>query len=40
MATIHISHPELTAEEREKRMAAIRKAAVDLVLATEKERRK
>lgn len=39
MAIITISRPELTAEERAKRMEAIKKATVDLVVATEKERR-
>lgn len=40
MAIIHISRPELTTEERARRMEAIKQAAVDLVVATEKERRK
>lgn len=40
MAIIHISRPELTAEERAKRMEAIKKAAVDLVVATEKAKAK
>lgn len=40
MAIITISRPELTAEERAKRMEAIKKATVDLVVATEKEGRK
>lgn len=40
MAIIHVTRPELTAEEREKRMEAIKKAAVDLVVATEKAKAK
>lgn len=40
MAVITIIRPELTADERAKRMEAIKKATVDLVVATEKERRK
>lgn len=40
MAIVRIIRPELTPEEREKRMAAIKKAAVDLVLATEKAKAK
>lgn len=40
MAIIHISRPELTPEERAKRMEAIKKATVDLVVATEKARAK
>ena len=39
MAIIHISRPELTPEERAKRMEAIKKAAVDLVIATERVKR-
>ena len=38
MAIIHIYRPELTAEERAKRMEAIKKAAVDLVIATERKK--
>lgn len=37
---VHIERPELTPEERAKRMEAIKKATVQLVLATEKQRRK
>ena len=40
MAIITVSRPELTAEERAKRMEAIKKAAVDLVVATEKVKHK
>lgn len=41
MANIIIVHrPELTPEEYAKRMARIKKAAEDLVLATEREKRK
>lgn len=40
MAIIKITRPELTAEERAKRMEAIKKAAVDLVVATEKAKAK
>lgn len=40
MAIIHISRPELRAEERAKRMEAIKKATVDLVVATEKAKAK
>lgn len=36
MAIIHIIRPDLTPEERAKRMEAIKKAAVDLVVATER----
>ena len=38
MAIIRITRPELTAEEREKRMEAIKKATVDLVVATERKK--
>lgn len=38
MAIIHVHRPELTPEEREKRMKAIKKAAVDLVIATERKK--
>lgn len=38
MAIIHISRPELTPEERAKRMDAIKQAAVRLVIATEKKK--
>ena len=40
MAIVRITRPELTPEEREKRMAAIKKAVVDLVIATEKAKAK
>lgn len=40
MAIIKITRPELTAAERAKRMEAIKKAAVDLVVATEKAKAK
>lgn len=40
MAIITVSRPELTAEERAKRMEAIKKATVDLVVATEKAKAK
>lgn len=40
MAIISISRPELTPEERAKRMEAIKKATVDLVVATEKAKAK
>lgn len=39
MAIIQIRHPELTAEERAKRMEAIKKAVIDLVIATERKRK-
>ena len=35
---VHITRPELTAEEREKRLEAIKQAAVRLVLATERQK--
>lgn len=37
---IHIQRPELTPEERAKRMEAIKKATVQLVLAAEKKGQK
>lgn len=40
MAIIHITRPELTAEEREKRMDAIKKAAAALVVAHEVNNRR
>lgn len=40
MAIIHIRRPELTAEERAKRMEAIKKATAELVIATEKAKAK
>lgn len=39
MTIIHIRRPELTEAERAKRMEEIKQAAVDLVLAAEKQRR-
>ena len=36
MNIIRVTRPDLTAKEREKRMLAIKQAAVKLVLATEK----
>jgi hypothetical protein len=38
--TITVTRPILTDEEREKRMAAIKKAAVDLVIAAERAKAK
>ena len=35
-----VSRPQLTPVERARRMEAIKKAAVDLVIATEKAKRK
>lgn len=35
MAIVRVIRPELTAEERAKRMAAIKKATIDLITATE-----
>lgn len=40
MAIVNISRPELTPEERAKRMEEIKKAAVALVIATEKQKGK
>ena len=40
MAIISISRPDLTPEERAKRMEAIKKATVDLIVATEKAKAK
>jgi hypothetical protein len=37
--TIIIHRPELTAEERARRMEQIKQAVVDLVIATEKAKR-
>lgn len=37
---IRVQRPELTPEERAKRMEAIKKATVQLIIATEKERKK
>lgn len=39
MAYITVIRPELTKEERAKRMEQIKKAAVDLIIAAEKQRR-
>lgn len=39
MAIVTVKRPELTAEERAKRMEEIKQAAVRLVLATEKAKR-
>jgi len=36
MNIVRVSRPELTAEEREKRMREIKQAAIDLIVATEK----
>lgn len=38
MNIITVTRPELTPEEREKRMQAIKDAAVKLVLATERKK--
>lgn len=40
MVIVHITRPELTPEERAKRMEAIKQAAVKLVLETEKQKMK
>lgn len=40
MNIIRITRPVLTAEEREKRMAEIKEAAVRLVVATERQKRR
>lgn len=37
---ITLHRPELTAEERERRMAKIRQATVDLLIATERDRKR
>lgn len=39
-AIIHITRPELTDEERAKRMKDIKQAAMQLILATEKNKAK
>lgn len=39
MIITHVTRPELTEAERAKRMTEIKQAAVNLVLATERERR-
>ena len=38
MAIISITRPELTPEEREKRMEAIKKATVELIVAAERKK--
>ena len=40
MNNIRVTRPTLTAEEREKRMEAIKEAAVRLVVETEKQKRR
>lgn len=40
MAISHVRRPELKAEERAKRMEAIKQAAVNLIVATEKAKAK
>lgn len=40
MNIIRVTRPQLTPEERAKRMEAIKKAAVDLVLAAERTKGK
>jgi hypothetical protein len=40
MNIIRVTRPQLTPEERERRMEAIKKAAVDLVLAAERAKGK
>lgn len=39
-AIVEVTRPELTAAERERRMEAIKQAAIRLVLATEKAKKK
>ena len=39
MAVVTVTRPELTPEERAKRMEAIKQAAVRLVLETEKQKK-
>ena len=36
---IRVHHPDITPEERARRMELIRKAAVDLIIATERNKR-
>jgi hypothetical protein len=36
---VHVSRPELTHKERERRMSAIRAAAMQLLVAAEKSRK-
>ena len=38
-AIVRVHRPDLTPEERARRMEQIRKAAVDLILATERNKR-
>lgn len=38
MITTTVRRPELTAEERAKRMAEIKRAAVNLIIATERSK--
>lgn len=38
MITTTVTRPELSAEEREKRMAEIKRAAVNLIIATERSK--
>lgn len=40
MAIVTVTRPELTPEERAKRMEAIKQAAVKLVLETEKQKKR
>lgn len=40
MAIVTVIRPELTPEERAKRMEAIKRAAVQLVIATEKAKKR
>lgn len=35
---VTVTHPDLTAEERVKRLEEIKQAAVDLVIATERQK--
>lgn len=37
---VHIHRPELTPEERAKRMEAIKKATINLIIATDKKGKK
>ena len=38
MVIVQITRPELTAEERAKRMESIKRAAIDLIVATERNK--
>lgn len=38
MITVTVRRPELSAEEREKRMAEIKRAALNLIIATERSK--